>query len=43
MTAVGCDTGESGNVCSWLIIRVGVVLRRTVVGCDTGESRFVNG
>ena len=31
------------NVCGWLIVRVGVVLRRTVVGCDPGESMFVVG
>ena len=31
------------NVCGWLIIRVGVVLRRTVVGCVPGESMFVLG
>ena len=31
------------NVCSWLIVRVGVVLRRTVVGCDPVESMFVVG
>ena len=24
------------NVCCWLIVRVGIVLRRTVVGCDPG-------
>ena len=30
-------------MCSWLIVRVGVVLRRTVVGCDPGESMFVVG
>ena len=25
----------------WLIVRVGVVLRRTAVFCDPGESMFV--
>ena len=30
-------------MCSWLIVRVGVVLRRTVVGRDPGESMFVVG
>ena len=30
-------------MCSWLIVRVGVILRRTVVGIDPGESMFVVG
>ena len=25
----------------WLVVPVGVVLRRTAVGCDPGESMFV--
>ena len=31
------------NVCGWLIVWVGVALRRTVVGCYSGESMFVVG
>ena len=31
------------NVCGWLIVRICVVLRKTVVGCDPGESMFVVG
>ena len=31
------------SVCGWLIVRVGVVLRRTVAGCNPGESMFVFG
>ena len=39
----GLNPGESMFVVGWLIVRVGVVLRRTVVGCDPGESVFVVG
>ena len=28
------------NVCGWLIVWVGVVLRRIIVDCDPGESMF---
>ena len=42
-TVKGLNPGESMFVVGWLIVRVGVVLRRTVVGCDPGESVFVVG